>query len=278
VEDTWRCASCNRPQQCVKKLSLWSVPDILVIHLKRFHQSNSQGTKLETLVEFPIQDLDMSPHIVHRSQLNQFNSNGTGSLGYHWSPWKTQQRHLHRSDNIYDLYAICNHHGSMQSGHYTAYCRNPTDGVWYHFDDTTVRKVEESQITTPSAYILFYQRRSLSPGCSSSDSSSCTGYSDHWAYHMPNFQYLPPKTSKSHDNLYDLDNRAGTKSLSRFERTFIRSTRKYESMRHLRLPHKSSSSNQKPVNRIVTEQNGHSEDEATHEKLAQGMMIPESSV
>ena len=31
----------------------------------------------------------------------------------------------------YDLYAVCNHHGDdLQGGHYTATCRNPTDGQW----------------------------------------------------------------------------------------------------------------------------------------------------
>lgn len=42
-----------------------------------------------------------------------------GGLG--WSPWKRPRRHLPRlDDNVYDLYAICNHHGSdLQGGHYT---------------------------------------------------------------------------------------------------------------------------------------------------------------
>lgn len=266
-EDPWLCPSCKRPQQGVKKLSLWSLPDILVIHLKRFSQMSTQRTKLDTLIDFPIHDLDMSPHIVHRSHMNHMNSNGNGVLGY-WSPWKPPQRHFHRSDNTYELYGICNHHGSMQSGHYTAYCRNPTDGLWYHFDDTTVKKVEESQIVTGSAYILFYQRRSLSPGCSSSESSSC-GDPDHWAYRMPNFQYLLPKASKSHDNLCDLDYRVSNNGLSK-ERSFLRGTRKYSSMVHLS-PHRRNSP--KPEIPIV-ERNGHCEEET----LSQGYMIPESSV
>ena len=32
-------------------------------------------------------------------------------------------------DSVYELYAVCNHHGSdLQGGHYTAFCKNPTDG------------------------------------------------------------------------------------------------------------------------------------------------------
>ena len=60
----------------------------------------------------------------------------------------------------YDLYAVCNHHGSdLQGGHYTATCRNPTDGQWYLFDDNHVQKLDgEREVVSDEAYILFYQR------------------------------------------------------------------------------------------------------------------------
>lgn len=39
MEDSWVCPQCCRPQPNVtKKISFWSLPDILVIHLKRFEQ------------------------------------------------------------------------------------------------------------------------------------------------------------------------------------------------------------------------------------------------
>ena len=37
--DAWYCPNCRRYQQgTVKRLSLWTLPEILVIHLKRFKQ------------------------------------------------------------------------------------------------------------------------------------------------------------------------------------------------------------------------------------------------
>lgn len=67
-----------------------------------------------------------------------------------------------------------------------AYCRNPTDGMWYLFDDAHVTRVKESEILTTSAYILFYQRRSLSTSSGSSEaSSSSSSGSDHWAFRLP---------------------------------------------------------------------------------------------
>ena len=93
-------------------------------------------------------------------------------------------------DNVYDLYAVCNHTGSMNRGHYTAYCRNPADGHWYGFDDVNVHPVAEDQLITPGAYMLFYVRQSLlvqSP-LSSSESSTSSGSTSHWTQHIPHFR------------------------------------------------------------------------------------------
>ena len=97
------------------------------------------------------------------------------------------QSHL---DNVYDLYAICNHQGSMSRGHYTAYCRNPADGNWYTFDDMSIQPISAEQLVTAGAYMLFYVRQSLivqSP-LSSSESSTSSSSSNHWIYHIPQFR------------------------------------------------------------------------------------------
>lgn len=57
--------------------------------------------------------MDMAPHVVKRSQ-------SSWSLPSHWSPWRRPYG-LGRNpdDYLYDLYAVCNHHGNMHGGHYT---------------------------------------------------------------------------------------------------------------------------------------------------------------
>ena len=76
--------------------------------------------KLQNMVKFPLTGLDMTPHVVKRSQ-------SSWSLPSHWSPWRRPYG-LGRDpeDYIYDLYAVCNHHGTMQGGHYTGLqCERP---------------------------------------------------------------------------------------------------------------------------------------------------------
>ena len=38
VEDAWRCPQCEQYLPVIKTLDVWSLPDILVVHFKRFRQ------------------------------------------------------------------------------------------------------------------------------------------------------------------------------------------------------------------------------------------------
>ena len=64
ADDAWLCPHCHKRQQgTLKKLNFFNLPDVLVLHLKRFHITNGRRTKLCTRVEFPVNGLDMSKHI-----------------------------------------------------------------------------------------------------------------------------------------------------------------------------------------------------------------------
>ncbi|XP_023119488.2 ubiquitin carboxyl-terminal hydrolase 43a [Amphiprion ocellaris] len=184
-DDAWKCPHCKQLQQGMVKMSLWTLPDILILHLKRFRQVGERRNKLSTLVRFPLTGLDMAPHVVKRSQ-----SMRNVNMGSSQPSWKQPSGQHHQSadvilphDYLYDLYAVCNHHGGMHGGHYTAYCRNSVDGQWYSYDDSSVDLVPEEEVCTRGAYILFYQRRNTIPPWSASSSirgSTSSSMSDHW--------------------------------------------------------------------------------------------------
>uniref|UniRef100_A0A8B9NKA7 Ubiquitin carboxyl-terminal hydrolase n=1 Tax=Accipiter nisus TaxID=211598 RepID=A0A8B9NKA7_9AVES len=129
--DPWYCPNCKKHQQATKKFDLWSLPRILVVHLKRFSYSRYWRDKLDTVVEFPIRGLNMSEFVCDPR---------AGSY-------------------VYDLIAVSNHYGAMGVGHYTAYAKNKVNDKWYYFDDSSVSAASEDQIVTKAAYVLFYQRR-----------------------------------------------------------------------------------------------------------------------
>lgn len=109
---------------------------------------------------------------------------------------------------LYDLYAVCNHFGSLNSGHYTACCSNPLNGKWYkvwyktlelpttlsifvvryQFDDSNTEVIQEQDLSSQSAYILFYQRRSVSAALSCGGMSNNSIMSDHWACNLPQYK------------------------------------------------------------------------------------------
>ncbi|XP_060965988.1 ubiquitin carboxyl-terminal hydrolase 8 isoform X2 [Cannabis sativa] len=129
-EDMWFCPGCKEHRQASKKLDLWRLPEVLVIHLKRFQYSRFSKNKLETYVDFPVDDLDLSTYIGHQN----------GQLC-----------------NRYMLYAVSNHFGSMGGGHYTAFVHHGGD-LWYDFDDSHVNPISLEKIKSSAAYVLFYRR------------------------------------------------------------------------------------------------------------------------
>ncbi|XP_029015059.1 ubiquitin carboxyl-terminal hydrolase 31 isoform X2 [Betta splendens] len=181
-DDAWRCPHCKQLQQGRIKLSLWTLPDVLILHLKRFRQEGDRRVKMQNMVRFPLMGMDMAPHVVKRSQ-------SSWSLPSHWSPWRRPYG-LGRNpdDYLYDLYAVCNHHGNMHGGHYTAYCKNSIDGQWYCFDDSEVSPIADDAVCQQTAYILFYQRRTAIPSWSANSSvagSTSSSLCDHWINRLP---------------------------------------------------------------------------------------------
>uniref|UniRef100_A0A8C6VUG6 Ubiquitin carboxyl-terminal hydrolase n=1 Tax=Nothobranchius furzeri TaxID=105023 RepID=A0A8C6VUG6_NOTFU len=154
--DPWYCPTCKKHQQATKKFDLWSLPRILVVHLKRFSYNRCWRDKLDTLVDFPIRDLNMSEFVCDPKA----------------GPY------------VYDLIAVSNHYGGMGGGHYTAYGKNKVEEKWYYFDDSSVSSASEDQIVTKAAYVLFYQRRDEESHATPQPSASLGGAPESADDHM----------------------------------------------------------------------------------------------
>jgi ubiquitin carboxyl-terminal hydrolase 8 len=126
---SWQCSKCNN-KGCEKNCKFWSVPNYIIIHLKRF---NNNGQKKRTQIDFPIEDLNLTEYISSdKSDPNNY---------------------------IYSLYAVNYHSGDTHGGHYWASCRNLDDN-WYLFNDAHVSKIHNlKELVTKDAYILFYYRK-----------------------------------------------------------------------------------------------------------------------
>jgi ubiquitin C-terminal hydrolase len=132
----------------MKSMQLWRLPNILIVHLKRFECKHSfRREKIESFVDCPLTGLDLQSYCATNILTNHTFINCD-------------------TPAIYDLFAVTNHHGRMGFGHYTAAARRwdeiGMEKEWALFDDSSVSVVRSDAIITPAAYVLFYRRRNIS--------------------------------------------------------------------------------------------------------------------
>ena len=99
------CEACKTRRKSTKRYTLYRLPKILVVHLKRFSGSERTRQKMSSVVNFPLSGLSLSRY--------------TDSV----------------TSSSYSCYAISNHSGTLYSGHYTAYAKHPQSGQWHLYND-----------------------------------------------------------------------------------------------------------------------------------------------
>ncbi|XP_043234480.1 ubiquitin carboxyl-terminal hydrolase 15-like [Amphibalanus amphitrite] len=129
----WTCPKCQCRCDVHKKLDLWWLPPIVILHLKRFSFAGGTARKNHAQVTFPLRDLDLSRLAV----------------GSHPNTYRL----------VYDLYGVVEHHGSQDGGHYTAYSFNHPADSWFFMDDSKVRECSAASVRDATAYLLCYRAR-----------------------------------------------------------------------------------------------------------------------
>jgi ubiquitin carboxyl-terminal hydrolase 34 len=165
-DNKYKCSTCDRHVNAVKRACLKDIPDNLIFHLKRFDFNLRLMTrsKINDYFSFPHR-IDMRPYTVEHIM---------GEAG-------------RETEDIYELVGILVHTGTAESGHYYSYIRERPSTMqpptWLEFNDDTVLPVDATTIEascfggpdyrgpdgtggyqfdkTYSAYMLFYQRASL---------------------------------------------------------------------------------------------------------------------
>lgn len=58
--------------------------------------------------------------------------------------------------NMYHLTSICNHYGSVNSGHYSTLVKKDS---WIEFDDGNIITIANNNVITPNAYCLLFRKK-----------------------------------------------------------------------------------------------------------------------
>ncbi|TGZ79586.1 cysteine proteinase [Ascodesmis nigricans] len=145
-DDAWNCPHCKCRRKATKTLTIMRLPPILIIHLKRFANRGKLGDKLNTLIEFPLQHLDLTKYV---------------------PPPLPEQDPTKIPDPqttppfVYDLYGVVNHYGTLSGGHYISYVKDSYKDHWCSFDDSKATIMDEGMVVSRNAYVLFWVRKGL---------------------------------------------------------------------------------------------------------------------
>ncbi|EQC32072.1 hypothetical protein SDRG_10269 [Saprolegnia diclina VS20] len=131
TENAWKCSGCSQRSRASKGLSIHSVPNALVLHLKRFDVFRG---KLKKHIAFDdVLDLNLGGSVLSA---------------------KCAEKKLAR----YKLTGVLVHSGmSPDCGHYYAFVKSPA-GQWFEMNDESVRMVQLQTVLSQRAYMLFYTR------------------------------------------------------------------------------------------------------------------------
>jgi len=134
-DNAWFNESLGVKQNVHKRLVYWSLPDVMILDIKRFefNETTFSFVKNQTAIKIPVENVDFSKYVE----------------GYN------------KESYVYDLYGICNHHGDENFGHYTSTVKT-ANSKWYNFNDTNVKEVSiPNEIVGNTPYCLFYRKRNI---------------------------------------------------------------------------------------------------------------------
>ena len=151
-DEKWQCPHCKCVREATKQILLTRLPQILVIHFKRFRASKTESArKIHTPIDFPLYGFNMDPFVVQRPQPvvsddSQIDAAVTPPFSY-------------------EAYGVLRHLGNTgNGGHYISMVKDPGRGCWRKYDDQNYYDFDPSKLkerdalTNGEAYIVFFER------------------------------------------------------------------------------------------------------------------------
>jgi ubiquitin C-terminal hydrolase len=136
--EKYSCDKCKTKTDAIKNIKLFKLPPILIIQLKRYKTNGFRQMRNNSIINFPIKDLSFDKYMSS----------------------------FIKDESKYNLFAVTLQLGSLNGGHYIAYCLNPINNKWYLHDDSRTTYISDEdlkqEIYTSKSYILYYQKQVIS--------------------------------------------------------------------------------------------------------------------
>ncbi|KAF9519687.1 hypothetical protein BS47DRAFT_1288052, partial [Hydnum rufescens UP504] len=146
------CQTCNKPTEAAtRRLSIRKLPPVLCFQFKRFeHTAITSAHKIDTPVRYPA-TLDVAPYTSLAIGMKASQGGGRSNTNAVLLGPQTQYE--------YELFAVVNHEGQLDTGHYTNFARYQDE--WYKFDDDKVIPSTLGEALRSRAYMCFYVKKHL---------------------------------------------------------------------------------------------------------------------
>ncbi|TFJ98863.1 matrix metalloproteinase-14 [Platysternon megacephalum] len=118
-DEQFYCETCESKQDSTSRCYFETLPQILVLNLKRYRFDGNWFRKLHYEVSVPF------------------------SLT------------VNSEEQPYELFAVCHHFGGIHGGHYVAEIKSFENECWYYFNDTIVKKMPKEWNTTGATNRYF---------------------------------------------------------------------------------------------------------------------------
>jgi ubiquitin carboxyl-terminal hydrolase 6/32 len=189
------CPKCLSDENMKRHFKLWRLPPVLVVQLKRFQFDATSRRKLNNHVDFPQDGLNLEPYLAEALKQKQNGQPSMPESVFQEGIMNATKDIIdeHGSSTTlgcteYDLYAVVHHVGALSGGHYVTTIResrrpnvngaakidsndsssssttsssnsNLSDRWWLYNDGQVTALTDNDDVTSASAYVLFYKRR-----------------------------------------------------------------------------------------------------------------------
>ncbi|KAG0203301.1 hypothetical protein BGX28_004397 [Mortierella sp. GBA30] len=210
-DNKYKCSSCDKHVDAIKRVCIKELPRNLILHLKRFDydMDTMRRIKINDRFEFPTR-LDMEPYTLDYLTRKEQAQEGANS-----SPLPFPLGLDHNAASQYNLVGVLVHTGTADSGHYYSYIKDRGldtssalssgsitgsihDGSrWYHFNDSKVEEFDASEIPAKAFGGQEFVPQELSPYMKSPPRSTTKPYSAYMLFYeradtAAHRQQIPP--------------------------------------------------------------------------------------
>ena len=127
--DDYQCDTCKARGKATITNRISRLPPIVILSIKRF---TNIGSKVRGKLAWDLDSFDLS-----------------SALAFSRNPFGEESIF----PAVYETFAVIEHHGSLQGGHYTMYARQ--NESWLEYDDNSITTVTPDRVVSADSYILF---------------------------------------------------------------------------------------------------------------------------